>query len=149
MLHCSCKLASLLIVLVRLFYDLHAFMILHAETVDRPASVPELLYLILPLGLFASQELVQNSDVLLQSLQPLIQFLVHTWLVISQLGIEVLSVGCSRHGGGEDGLDDEGVVRLKSLAVGFTEGGGEFFGGSVNVSAEGLGGEVETSIIHS
>ena len=115
----------------------------------RLASVLELLYLILPLGLFASQELVQNRDVLLQSLQPLIQFLVHTWLVISQLGIEVLSVGCGRHGGGEDGLDDEGVVRLKGLAIGFTEGGGEFFGGSVDVSAEGLGGEVETSVIHS
>lgn len=76
----------------------------------------------LPLRLFGRQELVENRHVLLQAHKPIIQLLAHSRLVIAQLGVKVLSVGRSAHGGGKDGLDDEGVVLLEGLAVCFAEG---------------------------
>lgn len=66
-------------------------------------------------------------------------------LVISKLGVKVLAVWGSAHGGAENGLDDEGVVRLERVAVGVTEGVRELLGRVGNVVAKGLGGEVEAT----
>jgi len=97
----------------------------------------------LPLRLLPRQELSQYRDILLQPAQPLLQLRLHLRFVIAQLLVEVLSVWCRAHGGAEDGLHDEGVVRLEGFAVGVAEGVGEFFGGVGDVVAEGLGGEIE------
>lgn len=99
----------------------------------------------LPLGFLASQELIQYLDILLQPLQPLVQLFLYPLLVIAQLDVKVLSVRRRAHGGGEERLDDKGVVRLERVAVCSTEGSREFFGRVGQVLAECLSGEVEAT----
>jgi hypothetical protein len=101
----------------------------------------------LPLRLLPLQELIQHRDILLEALEPLLQLRLHLRIVGSQLLVEVLPVRCRAHGGAEDGLHDEGVMWLEGVAVGFAEGVGEFFGGVRDVVAEGLGGEVEGTVL--
>ena len=63
-------------------------------------------------------------------------------MLITQLREEIFPVGRSAHSSAEDGFDDEGVERFERLAVGVTEGGGEFFAWVGDVVAEGLGCEI-------
>lgn len=66
----------------------------------------------LPFRLLGRQELVQNGDILLQVHKPIIQLFANSRLVIAQLCIEILSVWGGAHGGGEDWLDEHGVMLL-------------------------------------
>ena len=100
----------------------------------------------LPLRLLPALELLQNANNLLQAGEPGIELLVDALLVVAQVGVERLAVGRGAHGGGEDGLDHEGVVGLEGVAVGGAEGLGELAGGFGEVVAEALGGEVEASV---
>ena len=100
----------------------------------------------LPLRLLPALELLQNANNLLQAGEPGIELLVDALLVVAQVGVEGLAVGRGAHGGGEDGLDHEGVVGLEGVAVGGAEGLGELAGGFGEVVAEALGGEVEASV---
>lgn len=99
----------------------------------------------LPLGLLARQERLQNPDLLIQRLQPDSQPLMHRRLVGAQLDVEVLPVGTRGHGGAEDGLHEEGVVRLQGGAVGVAEGDGELVSGDVEVGGESQAGEFKTA----
>lgn len=118
----------------------------------RPVNMPDIPHIIskcsryLPLRLLAALELLQDGDVLLKSHHLGVQGRVDLGLVLTKLGVEVLAVGGSRHSSREDGLDNEGVVGLEGVAVGFTEGVGELGAAVVQVVAEGLGGEVKTSV---
>lgn len=118
----------------------------------RPVNMPDILHsmnrcsLYLPLRLLTALELLEDGDVLLESHHLSVQGLVDLGLVLTKLGVEVLAVGGSRHSSREDGLDNEGVVGLEGVAVGFTEGVGQLGAAVVQVVAEGLGGEVKTSV---
>lgn len=101
---------------------------------------------LLPLGLLALLEGLQDSHHLLQRNDLLVHLRDNLGLVITQLGVEVLAVRSRGHGSAEDGLDQEGVVRLEGTTVGLTEGLRQLLGGVVEVVAEGLGSEVETTI---
>jgi len=79
------------------------------------------LHTILPLRLLRRQERLQNLHPLLQRLKPTLQPLLHSRLIISQLGVKVFAVRARAHGGAEYRLDEEGVVLLERLAVGFAE----------------------------
>lgn len=83
---------------------------------------------------------------MLQTFQPIIQFFVHAWLIIPQLRIKVLSIWGSRHSSGEDGFDNERVVLLERFTITFAERDGKLFAGRIDVPAEGLCGEVESSV---
>ena len=100
----------------------------------------------LPLRLFPSLKLLQNPDLLLQRLQPCIRRTIHLRLIIAQLRVEIFAVGCSAHGGVEDRLDNERVVRLERVAVGVAEGDGEFLGRVGDIVADCLGGEIKTPV---
>lgn len=75
----------------------------------------------LPLSFLAVLESLQDSDALLESCNILLRCCLDLALVITQLGVEVLSVWGCRHGSAEDRLDDEGVVRLEGVAISVTE----------------------------
>jgi len=70
---------------------------------------------------------------------------MHNRLVGAQLDVEVLPVRTRGHGGAEDGLDEEGVVRLQGAAVGVAEGDGELLGGGFEVRGEREAGEFEAA----
>jgi hypothetical protein len=99
----------------------------------------------LPLRLLPRHELLQDGKVLLKATEPLLQLSLHLCVVITQLVVKVLPVRGRAHGGAEDGLHNERVVRLEGVAVGVAERVGEFFGRVGDVVAEGLGGEVEAT----
>lgn len=101
-----------------------------------PLSTP------LPLRLLTPRKYPQNPHHLLQPRQPLFQLRTHLRLIATQLSIKVLTVRRSAHGGAEDGLDDERVVRLERVAVSVAEGVGELFGRICEVVAKALGCEV-------
>lgn len=101
---------------------------------------------ILPLGLLGVQEALENLQVLLQRAQPGSQLLLHLGLVaagLRQLGVKVLAVRGRAHGGAEDGLDEEAVVRLERVAVSRAERCAEFFIRLGQVLAESLSSEVQ------
>ena len=100
----------------------------------------------LPLSLFPGQELVQCSNNLLQCSQVALELLLDLRIITAKLSVEVLPVWCGAHGGAEQRLDDERVVRLEGVAVGIAEGVGELLLGVRDVVAEGLGGEVEATL---
>jgi hypothetical protein len=75
----------------------------------------------LPLRLLPRQKLIQDGNILLQALQPLLQLGLHLCVVITELLVEILSVGCGAHGCTEDWLHDERVVGLECVAVGIAE----------------------------
>lgn len=102
--------------------------------------------LYLPLRLLTIQERLQDCNNLLQRRQPHLQFRVDLLGVFSELDVEVLAVGAGRHGGAEDRLDHEGVMRLKGIPIGVAEGSGEFIGGNGEVLGQGYGCEVESSV---
>ena len=102
---------------------------------------------ILPLPLLRRKERLQNPHPLLQRLQPTLQPLLHSRLIVAKLGVKVLAVRARAHGGAEYRLDEERVVLLERLAVGFAETDGELFVRVREVVAEGLGGEVEAAVV--
>lgn len=67
--------------------------------------------------------------------------------VVAKLGVEVFPVRRRRHGGAEDGFDQEAVVLFKRRAVGVAEGAGELFAGEGDVLAEGFRREVEAAVL--
>ena len=79
----------------------------------------------LPLGLLAVKESLEDGDNLVQSSQVLAHLLLDLLLVGAKLAVEVLAVRAGAHGGAENGLDEEAVVRLEGDAVGAAEGLGE------------------------
>jgi hypothetical protein len=99
----------------------------------------------LPLRLLPRHELIQDGKVLLEALEPLLKLSLHLCVVVAQLVVKVLPVWGRAHGGAEDGLHNERVVRLEGVAVGVAERVGEFLGGVGDVVAEGLSGEVEAT----
>jgi hypothetical protein len=100
----------------------------------------------LPLSLLPSLELLQNANNLLQARKPGIELLVDALLVVTEVLVESSAVRRGAHGGGEDGLDHEGVVGLEGVAVGGAEGLGELGSRVGEVGAEALGCEVEGSV---
>lgn len=90
-------------------------------------------------------ESLDNGDDALKGAQPLLELLLYLSLVIAELGIKVLAVRGGAHGGAEDGLDDERVVGLEGVAVGGAERVGQLLRGVLDVLAQGLSGEVETT----
>lgn len=142
MLHFQTWEVSLFFIFQTVRYAFPRFLI--GPLLQRPTIV-HLLWLRLPLGLLAGREFLQDGHHLLQRREPGLQLLPYLRLVAAQLGVEVLPVRRGAHGGAEDRLDDEGVMRLEGVLVGAAEGVGELLGGVVDVGAEGLGGEVETT----
>jgi hypothetical protein len=74
-----------------------------------------------PLCFLCGQEVVQVLDNVLKAAQPSTELFLHTGLVVSELGVEVLAVGGCAHGSTEDGLDHETVVLAEGVAVGCAE----------------------------
>lgn len=97
------------------------------------------------LDALAVEEGLEDVDNLLQGGEVLLELGIDLVLVIAELGVEVLAVRASAHGGTENGLDEEAVVGLESDIVGGTEGGGKLIGSDVDVVGETLAGELETS----
>ncbi len=114
-----------------------------SEPIKMPACVPRTL---LPLGLLALNKSLEDGNNLVQSLQVLAHLLVNLSLVRTKLAIEILAVRASAHGGAEDGLDEEAVVRLKGDAVGVAEGLGKFVLVVGQVLAQGDACELEAAI---
>lgn len=100
----------------------------------------------LPLGLLAVKESLEDGKQLFQSGQPGSHLLQDFLLVLTELDVEVLSVGAGTHSGAEDGLHHEGVVGFEGCAVGVSEGGGELFAGGCDVLGEGDGCEVKGTV---
>lgn len=101
---------------------------------------------LLPLGVLARLEGLQDGHHLLQGGDLLLHGGEDLGLIITQLFEEGLAVRGRGHGSAEDGLHHERVVRLEGTAVGFAEGVRKFLGGVVEVVAEGLSSEVETTV---
>lgn len=110
-----------------------------------PANIL-LQYHRLPLSLLTTQELIEDSNPLLKGRHLCLQRRLHLGTVLTELDIKVLPVRSSRHGGAEDGLDDERVVGLEGVAVGLAEGVSKLLAGVVEVVTEGLGGEVKATV---
>lgn len=75
----------------------------------------------LPLGLLRGQKVVQCLDNVLEAGQPSTELLLDASLVVTELGVEVLSVRGGAHGSAEDRLDEEAVVLAEGVAVCGTE----------------------------
>jgi len=99
----------------------------------------------LPLRLLAREERLENADDLVQRGQVRPQLLEDLVEVVAELGVEVLAVGAGAHGGAEDGLDHEAVVRLERDAVGAAEGVRQLGRGVGEVLAERDAGELEAA----
>ena len=102
-------------------------------------------FLYLPLGLLAVEELLENTNNLGEGSEVDLEIAGDLGVVVAKLGVKILAVGASAHGGTEDGLDEEAVVRLQGAAVGGTEGVGELFVGLGRVGSQGEAGELETA----
>lgn len=100
----------------------------------------------LPLGLLGVDKLLEDAHDLLQGGKVGRHLLGDLGLVVTELGVEVFSVWAGAHGGAEDGLDDEAVVRLEGGAVGVAEGVCELLGGVGDVGLEAEAGELETTV---
>lgn len=100
---------------------------------------------LLPLGVLARLEGLEDRHHLLQGLDFAVHGRCDLGLVVAHLGIEIFPVGRGRHGSAEDGLDHEGVVGLEGAAVGLAEGIGQLHRRVVQIVTEGLGREVETA----
>lgn len=100
----------------------------------------------LPLSSLGILESLEDGDHLLQSSNLLRHCGVNLGLILTQLGVEILSIWGCGHSSTEDGLDKEGVVRLKGVAIGSTEGVRELRGSVIDVVTQSLNGEVKASI---
>lgn len=99
----------------------------------------------LPLRLLPLHKLPQHPDPLLQRAQPPLHLLPHLRLILRprHLGVEIPLVRRRRHGGAEDGLDEEGMVRLQGRRVRGAERVGQLRGRVRERVPQGRGGEVE------
>lgn len=104
-----------------------------------------MFFLYLPLGLLAVEELLENANNLGESSEVDLEIAVDLGAVVAELGVKVLAVGASAHGGAEDGLDEEAVVRLEGAAVGSAEGVGKLLVGLGRVGSQGEAGEFKTT----
>lgn len=113
-------------------------------------SMTSMCKLCLPLGLLAVNKRLQNVNHLLQRLQVGHHLLVElvTLLALGDVGVKVLAVGASAHGGTEDGLDDEGVVGLEGGAVGAAEGVSELLFVVLDVGIQSEGNELEATVMN-
>lgn len=100
----------------------------------------------LPLSILAGLERLQNSHVLLECGNLLVQLRGNLGVVITELLVEVGTVRSSRHGSRENRLHEEGVVWLEGTTVGILEGNGQLGGGVVDVVAKSLGREVKATV---
>jgi hypothetical protein len=89
---------------------------------------------------------LQHLDPLFECIKPLLKLNLDLGAILSELSIKVFSVRRGAHSGTEDGLDNKGVVGFEGICVGATEGVCELFGFGGYVAAEGLGGEVKTTV---
>lgn len=99
----------------------------------------------LPLRLLLLLESLDDGDDALEGGEPLLELLLDFGLVVAQLGVKVLAVRGGAHGGAEDGLDDERVVRLERVAVGRAERVRQLLARVLDVLAQRLRGEVEAA----
>jgi hypothetical protein len=74
----------------------------------------------LPLGL-GGNKLLKDSDDLSKRSKVGLELVLNLLRVLTELGVEVLSVGNGGHSGAEDGLDHEAVVGLQGVSVGSAE----------------------------
>jgi hypothetical protein len=102
----------------------------------------------LPLGVLGVEEALEDAHNLVQRLQVLAQLLLDLLLVGAELGVKVLAVGAGTHGGAEDGLDEEAVVRLEGDAVSAAERVGELVVVVGQVLAQGNAGKLEASTVY-
>lgn len=102
-------------------------------------------FIILPFCLLSRQEVVQVLDNVLKAAQPSTELFLNTGLVVTELGVKVLTVGSCAHGGTEDGLNHETVVLAKGVSVCGTERDADFLVAVGQVLAKSLGGEVEST----
>lgn len=89
-----------------------------------------------PLVLLAGLETLDNANEVLQGSQVRSQLGLDLVLVGTQFLVERLAVWASAQGGGEDGLDQEAVVRLQRSAVRVSERLGELLRGLGYVLAQ-------------
>lgn len=75
----------------------------------------------LPLGLLAIEEALEDPNNLGKSGKVLGEVLDNELRGLAELGVKVLAVRAGSHGGAEDRLDKEAVVRLQGIGVGSTE----------------------------
>lgn len=101
----------------------------------------------LPLGLLAVNKGLQDVDHLLQRLQVFDHLLMEcvACLTLRDVGVEVLAVRASAHGGAEDGLNDKRVVGLEGGAVGAAEGVSKLLLVVLDVGVESKGDELEAT----
>lgn len=102
-------------------------------------------FLYLPLGVLAIEKLLKNANNLGESSKVDLKVAGDPGVVVAKLGVEVLAVRASTHGGAEDGLDEEAVMRLEGAAVGGAEGVGELFVGLGRIGSQGEAGELEAT----
>lgn len=100
---------------------------------------------ILPLGILRIHEPFENTNDLFQTHEVAPQLELNLLRVITQLGIEVLAVRTSTHGGAEDRLDNKAVVGLQGSSIGGAEGFREFLRILGDVGREGNAGEFEAT----
>lgn len=88
----------------------------------RPSLICEALVPpVLPLGFLTVLETLENGDDLLEGSKIGAHLSGDLGGVFTELDVEILAVRAGAHGGGEDGTDEETMVRLKSGAVGTAE----------------------------
>lgn len=104
-----------------------------------------LLYMVLPLCLFAVEKLLQDADNLGERGEVDLEVGRHLGAVVAELGVKVLAVGAGAHGSAEDGLHEEAVVRLEGAGVGGAERVGELLVGLGRVGRQGEAGEFEAT----
>lgn len=96
------------------------------------------------LDALAVEEGLEDVDKVLESCEVLLELSVDLVLVVTELGIEVLAVRASAHGGAEDGLDEEAVVGLEGDIVGSAEGGGKLLVSGGDIVGKTFASELET-----
>lgn len=96
------------------------------------------------LDALAVEEGLEDVDKVLESCEVLLELRVDLVLVVTELGIEVLAVRASAHGGAEDGLDEEAVVGLEGDIVGSAERGRKLLVSGGDVVGKTFASELET-----
>lgn len=89
--------------------------------------------------------MLENTDNLGESSEIDLEIARDLGLVVAELGIKVLAVWTSAHGGAEDGLDEEAVVRLEGAAVGGAEGVSKLLIGLGRVGGQGEAGKLKST----
>jgi len=99
----------------------------------------------LPLGFFALLKLLENSNTFFQSIDPLCHRSFRLGCIVSQLGIKIFTIGCSRHRSTEHRFDHKGVMWLERASICVTEGVSQLLFRLLEVVTKSLGGEVKAA----